>query len=547
MNRDIRTQINHLMLTMMQDFLELQMKQAYQDNWINKVIDVARVKVLNNDHKTTYATFYNRAETYGATAVSKTNMDITLITALLNYDFVEVCKVGTKTNFRNYVRNIGSDKNAYISHNSNLSDVLNNCIMGLTGLKNLIDFLEYLSLNSWTCPGTEEYLQKYRESVEATLQNYYAELGEQERDVVDLQSCLNVYMKKLIIKQEEQMKRYVPLVYRKADSSRQEFSLEELKNTDKSLVITADAGYGKSWSLVEMAGQFAKAYCQDSVNNPIPILIEMGLITTNSEKPLQEKINEICFAGKMAEDKLESFMKEAKLILFIDGMDEAKGAVTDETSIEIKNFYENYPNIRMIGGTREDHRNRYPGELMQFDICNLNKEQLEKFIKQFVKPEYVEIAISDWIINEKSFYNNLRTPFYITCYCEAINGGKRAHNSVEVVEFCLDEMIKREISKGLKATDRLINDILCTFCDELLVLEEKEMKEVTRILDLELKNLLEQKLRYDTRQNATVSELLDSLVEMQILRYFEIRKRYYVGFAHEQYRRIYSPDEGFFD
>ena len=419
--------------------------------------------------------------------------------------------------------------------------------MGLTGLRNLIDFLEYLSINNWTCPGKEEYLQKYRDSVDATLQNYYAEMGEQERDVVDLQSCLNVYMKKLIIKQEEQMKRYVPLVYRKADSSRQDFSLEELKNIDKDLVITADSGYGKSWSLVEMAGQFAKDYCQDSINNPVPILIEMGLITTISVNPLQEKINEICFAGKMAKDKLESFMKEAKLVLFIDGMDEAKDAVTDEASIEMKNFYEHYPNIRIIGGTRGDHRNRYPDKLLQFDVCNLNEEQLEKFIKKFVKPEYVEIAISDWITNEQSFYGNLKTPFYITCYCEAINGGKRAHNSVEVVEFCLDEMIKREISKGLKASERLINDILCTFCDELLVLEEKELKEVTRMLNLDLKNLLEQKLRYDTKENASISELLDSLVEMQILRYFEIRKRYYVGFVHEQYRRIYSPDEGFFD
>lgn len=547
MNRDIRTQINHLMLTMMQDFLEIQMKRIYPNDWIDKVIDAARTRVQNNDRATTYATFFNKAEAYGAASVSKKDMDITLITALLNYDFVEVCKVGARTNFRNYVRNIGSDKNTYISHNSDLSDILNNHIMGLTVLKNLADFLEYLSLNNWSGPERTEYFQEYYEKVNVTLQNFYKELGEQERDVADIHSCLNIYMEKLLAKQEEQKKRYVPLVYRKADSSRQEFSLEELMAADRGLVITADSGYGKSWSLVEMAGQFAKAYCNDPVNNAMPILIEMGLTNTDSAKPLLERINEICFAGRMAEDKLEFFMKETKLLLFVDAMDEAKGVVAENASTELNDFYENYPNIRIIGATRVDNRNRYPGKLMQVDVCNLSKAQLEEFIKKFVKLEYVEMAVSDWITNEKSFYTNLRTPFYITCYCEAINGGKRANNSIEVVEYCLDEMIKREISKGFKASVRLVNEVLCTFCDALKALEDREMREITRILDSEVKDWLENKLRYDTKQNASIPEMLDNLVEMQILKYFEIRKRYYVGFVQEQYRRIYSPDEGFFD
>ena len=50
-------------------------------------------------------------------------MDITNITALMLYDFYNVCKVGS--NFRQQVRNIQNDKNKLISHIPDPSDVLN--------------------------------------------------------------------------------------------------------------------------------------------------------------------------------------------------------------------------------------------------------------------------------------------------------------------------------------------------------------------------------------------------------------------------------------
>lgn len=544
MNVAIRDEINGLQLNMLQDFLEIRMEAAYPypDNWVQRVITRANMKVATNDHKIAYQNIANKANTFGMEIVTKRDMDITLLAALLQFDFVAECKVGPLHVFKNHVRAVADDKNAYVSHNSDLDNKLDNYIMQMTALKSLNNFLIYLSDPEMEWTGKSEFVNEYKERIEKVIIHCYQNIGEQNKETVDLQSSINIYVQNILQKSQDHKLAYVPLSYKKTDSSLTDYKLEDLLKSPKGAILVADAGYGKTWSILELAGKIAEQWLYDN-SKAFPILIEMGSIATDSATPIRDTILLDIFGGNISDKQLERIIRNYQIALFVDGMDEAVDNIDDRARIELNSYY-GFNNIRIFGGTRGDHKNKFPIELSQYSICDLNPIQLEDFINKNVRKEYVAQALTDWITDASSYFVNLKTPFYITCYCKAINAGNVGPTSnYEIIEFCINGIIERELEKGFMIQKWIVKQILSKVCAELCEREKETGKDVHFILERDLINELEKSIIYNKNQFESIPAVIDNLVELQILKRVVHRIKSYIGFYENQYRLVFMPEE----
>lgn len=536
MQGNIRNEINDIQLSVLQDFLELQMKNHYGNGWMCEVEQVVNSKIsLNDTRANTYRSLYDKIQRNGIETVDKKDMDITLVSALLMYDFIHICSVGTA--FRAQVGRIRTDKNEYISHNSDLNDKISNNIMELSSLKNLKLFLEYLRNAGWNNSGSEAFIHEYEKRVDLAIQLFYKSVMEEEKPSLDMNCDINMYLKRIIQDQEEHSANYVPLSYKRVDDSLNRYSLEDLYHClGRGLVLFADAGYGKSWSLIELAANYSRKYIQNPESNALPVLLKMGQVVTSSNKVIKEYISETFCPEPDADNGILQFMKNRKIILFVDGMDEAQTAIKDNVKAELKDIYENYPNITIVGGTREIDRFRFPSELPQFSICDLSDEQIEGFINKLIYEEYRKKAKEALISDDNSFLKNMRTPFYLTCYAEFINYGETdPQSTTDIVARCVDKMIDREIRiKGFSASLDLINTFLCKFCE---LLGDRNF-----ISENEAIKVLKESVYIDSAFQIDIVRIKNKMIELQILRSCERNRHYYIGFANEQYRTIYAPN-----
>ena len=237
--------------------------------------------------------------------------------------------------------------------------------------------------------------------------------------------------------------------------------------------IVAEGGYGKSWSLSEIAGRFAEKYLDSDIegDKPIPVLIDLGKMYKGCSS-ISQKIGQLVFKGK--EDYVSDFFKQNKIILLIDAMDEAKAEIQDDVSRELAALKETYPNITLVCASRKSCIDRYPISIPCYAIKELDDNQIIDYIKKAIPEEIsnredlIEKAKSDWIgETHKEFLRKNRTPFYINCYVELVSetGDNDFVDTTQLIEKFLKSTIDREISKtGFNSDRETFLNFLINFC-----------------------------------------------------------------------------------
>lgn len=529
---NVKNSINDLQLTILQDFFELRMREYAGDSWKQEVKQVVTKRSLANDqYSPTYRSVYDVIEEKGIETINKRSFDITLVTAFLMFDFYDECKVGTA--FKKQIKCIREDKNGFISHNSDMEDRLTNSIMALSCLKNLKIFVEYLEQADWSGSDKELFVETYKNKVNRVIQEFYANIEDLELEAIEIKSDVDVYLKGILQEQEEHAEQYIPLSYKRLDNLNDQYDLEEInKQNKRGFVLFAEAGYGKTWSLLKLASSYADDYL-NAKSDVIPIFIKMGQVASDSRQIIREYIREKLFGNKIQNDDVISFLRKNKIVLFIDGFDEAISSVKEAVKAEMAGLFSDYKQIAIIGGTREADRFKFPEKLVQYHICDLSESQLEQFVEKFVEPQYRE-KVKRLLLNPDSFFSKIRTPFYITCYANIVNEGVVSPSSItEIVSICLDKMIEREIRiKGFHCTEAYMNEFLFAFGSAL--------GEKSSMLESEALRMIESQTKNTIPEGISISTVEDRLIEMHVIKAYMAGRKKYLAFHSVHYRMLFS-------
>lgn len=538
--------VGDFQLSVLQEFFRIRMRQAYGNNWVIQVKTIVQNKFANNDsHKQNYQGIYDILQKEGVETLDEKGMDITSLTSLMLYDFSNQCKVGS--NFPQQIRNIRTDKNNLVSHISNPGDILNKKILELTALKNLRSFLTYVQNSHWAYPSKQEFVDRNREQYEVIRQELFREMAIHDQETIEFESNRQSYLVRIASERAENAMEYIPLSYKVDDGTSQRFELEQLfsleANKDGFVLFSREAGYGKSWSIQELAGACAESVLNETdTDQATPILIRMGELAV-SDEPIMKAIQEILYPGDESIERTRKYVGQTPIVLFIDGMDEAQKENKDPAWRELKKLLSSAKNIRIIGGTRESDKQWYPAGLSRYLICDLSDKQVEAYIEkayasQLLTKGQKEAALFDYFKNPRTaFLKNLRSPFYLKCFIDFIREGEANPDSdTDMMNRCIDRMIEREISlKGFKVTIQIVNDFLAKL-SELIGNDRRYIPEQSAL------KIIKDSLIYDEENYASIVQIKDTLIELQILKEVTAQKRpAQLGFWHEKYKSLYSP------
>lgn len=354
-----------------------------------------------------------------------------------------------------------------------------------------------------------------------------------KKEAIEIKSDVDVYLKGILQEQAEHAEQYVPLSYKRLDNLNDQYDLEEInQQNERGFVLFAEAGYGKTWSLLKLASSYADDYL-NAKSDVIPIFIKMGQVASDSRQIIREYIREKLFCNKIQNDDVISFLRKNRIVLFIDGFDEAISSVKEAVKAEMAGLFSDYKQIAIIGGTREADRFKFPEKLVQYHVCDLSESQLEQFVEKFVEPQYRE-KVKRLLLNPDSFFSKIRTPFYITCYANIVNEGVVNPSSItEIVSICLDKMIEREIRiKGFHCTEAYMNEFLFAFGSAL--------GEKSSMLESEALRLIESQTKNTIPEGVSISAVEDRLIEMHVIKAYMAGRKKYLAFHSVHYRMLFS-------
>lgn len=171
MSVGIRDKIQHLQLSILQDYLEIKLKMKYDDEWINKIIEYCENNYSPSDpRKQQYQNVVDIKRNKGVVMVTKKSFDITLLSSLLRFDFVDDCCADPSDVqvFKKYIKKITENKNKLASHISDLTDKYLISSLENDSLINLRDFILYLDRLGWSsCDETQkDFINKYRDRIQ---------------------------------------------------------------------------------------------------------------------------------------------------------------------------------------------------------------------------------------------------------------------------------------------------------------------------------------------------------------------------------------------
>lgn len=537
-----RDKIQALQTELLQDFFEIQMTANYQ-SWKNEVYNVVVAKQFSSH--STYKEMLEKYNSIGMNRITVKDFDVTALSALMKFDFCSQCCLDNHV--RRSISHISIDRNGF-SHISNYNDTQSIISLEETAVDNLRELVEYLQSIIWAYPQKDAFFRKYLGTGHGD--GLLVEIEKSIDSEKNAESTYNAnvlhYLQELQIVREEHTDNYVGLSYNLDGYKAEKKYLNELIDTNiinepKGFRLVAEGGYGKSWTLVEVAGRFAEKYLNSSNQNEefIPILIELGKLYKNCSS-VTKKVAQLLFNGD--EVKVNEFYKNKKVILFIDAMDEANAEIQADVSRELASLKDVYSNVVLVCASRKSCIDKYPIAIPCYAIKELDDTQIEEYIKKYmsdvnvVNVELVDKAVGDWIgENRKEFLYNNRTPFYIACYMELIveTEDNNFIDTTQLIEKFLNSIIDREIRKTGFNSDKAT---FINFLKELCRLLDNGNEDGEKMLALPENDVIREltdKIVIDDGQ-ASIKTVGKKLVEIQILSRDE--EEMLISFAHQNYK-----------
>jgi hypothetical protein len=537
MTKSSRDMIQELQTELLQDFFEVKMMDAFQDEWKSKVLDKVVEEKEKSDKSSVYKDIKRIYDDKGIENITVKDFDVTALMAMFRKETFkqECCPDNAISSKINHIR---VDRNN-LSHISNYNDVHRILELEETAVNNMIEFLLCLQDNSWNQP---VIFRKYLGTGygDGKLNEIKDAIAKEASDENQTFSYIRHYMQDLQIIREDHADAYVALSYNLDGRDDEKKLLDDLitANLDDSQMgmrIVAEGGYGKSWTLFEIAGRYAEKYLDDNGENdsPIPLVIEMGKLYKDCAS-ITKKIAQMIFKGD--ESRVPDFYKNNRIILLVDAMDEAKTDIQSDVSRELASLRDTYPNITFVCASRKSCIDKYPIEIPCYAIKQLDDRQIIEYMEKTIPEELQERVKKDWIGEDrKEFLNRNRTPFYISCYVELVceTGDNDFVDTTQLMEKFLNSMIEREITKtGFNSDKATFINFLKEFC-RLLDFGNEDGQKVVALPENDVIRELSGKIIVEEGQ-ASIKAVGRKLVEIQILERDD--DEMLLSFAHQNYK-----------
>ena len=234
--------------------------------------------------------------------------------------------------------------------------------------------------------------------------------------------------------------RYVSLLWEsESNAQSKRMHLEELLE-DKHILLSGEAGCGKTTSLDYLEYQAAKNYV-NGTSNIIPVKI--ALINEVAESTLQEII---CRTLNIPSAYCESLLNKNGIYLMIDGLNELTADMERKKQfvISIEQFISRYPNLFIVVTDR-----RYspiPIHMKKtYHLKRMEKQDILNYAKTRVECDKNVMSLLTQLLDEPSFAELEYTPLLVNQLLLALaSSGKIPSDLSELVGVYLDALLRRE-------------------------------------------------------------------------------------------------------
>ncbi|WP_338759928.1 hypothetical protein WAF17_12590 [Bernardetia sp. ABR2-2B] len=375
------------------------------------------------------------------------------------------------------------------------------------------------------------YLKAVKENFITRFKKYV-----QIRSEEDLKLSRNIKERNIAIHEEEVEKR--------------KGTIEELRKngevTEGKMLIWADAGMGKSTTLEYLAYTDAKRKLRDNSIN-LPIFLQMGLLT-NTEKSLKQyMLKEIEKQVLVGEEYLENELKEGKINLFIDALNETPEYVKSKRMKEIEELLEQYPeNFFILSSRSSDNPFR---NMPVFILQRMNDDELDEFLLKNTKglPE-VAGKIKEAMNNDQNLKSILRQYFMFSKLIEIVKDtGKVPDGEGAIVYAFIQSLYDREYmekkddnfnERNRENIDRVLANLAYHILEEMI--EGSSEKNPVFTKNKALNQFAEVKNKYGF--SLDLPYVLDICNQLDILEKIEEKYRFshsiYIGFFYTLQERI---------
>lgn len=233
---------------------------------------------------------------------------------------------------------------------------------------------------------------------------------------------------------------YVPLLWEcSGDNRPKQILLDELLS-DKRIMLSGDAGCGKSTSLDQLEYQAAKQYIRGETS-VIPVKLEMI-----KESPSRSLLEMICHKLNIPADYCKSLLEKNSILLMVDGLNELTtvSECKKQFVISLEQFVVRYPGIKVIVTDRR--YSPFPIRLEKtYYLKPMEKEDIIRYAKTRAECTNHVLELLSIFLESSSFAGLEFTPLLINQLLLALSTHhKLPEDQTELIGVYLESLMKRE-------------------------------------------------------------------------------------------------------
>lgn len=250
-------------------------------------------------------------------------------------------------------------------------------------------------------------------------------------------------------------------------------------NQEQYLMVFGEPGIGKSTFLRKVGLEAMKGNAGDYAHNLTPVLLELKEFTGETIDILQLIKNEFLVCRYPNVDKaIPDLLKNGKLLILLDGLDEVPKANLNNVVTTIQNFVDQHQQNRFIISCRTAARTTFR-LFRDIEILEFDDEQIESFIYHWFSSDLdqqQETAKQCWELLQQEEYKSARelahTPLLLTFLCLVYDESQAfPPNRSRLYQDALRILLERWAAEKRLPNRRTIHENLNTEQEEILLSE----------------------------------------------------------------------------
>ncbi|MCK5524043.1 MAG: NACHT domain-containing protein [Thiomargarita sp.] len=385
---------------------------------------------------------------------------------------------------------------------------------------------------------------KHYDALRQTIENQKIKHPDVNSYLVDLIDDFKRWERIFVsIRGAEKIELYAREEFDEQDRRLREDTIDHLRREFPRLMISGDAGMGKTTTLQYLAYEDALR-CQKEAEQNLPFYLDLKSLATGNLTLISKIFDEL---RRFPVEFVETRLQKGKINLFLDGLNEL-GAQVGSVEKQIQDLIERYPDVPLLLSSRNSHRfNISKTERMPvFGLNKMRTHQIEDFLSKMALPAANEVIRAEMAVDEV-FADWLRVPMLLKMIIEVVEDRQKnpeyqddpiPENTNELKDSFIDRLYQREGERDSRFS-KITFDALTTHFATRLFEKKKSNTAITRD---ETIRILTEKVKSGF-PNADLDYFLRVSTEIGILM---VHKNTY-SFTNEQYLDFYRakgmPDD----